>query len=145
MPNIFTPNGDGNNDYLQIMSGGATNISLEVTTNAGIVVFSKNNIENVQRPQGYWDGTVPRIVDESRYHLGVYHYKLSYTIPSGERKTIKGRVLCDPLDDRFKRNYLNIGCINHLSECAFGVQWNYGDSSYISQMPINEFATGPCK
>ncbi len=135
MPNIFTPNGDGENDRLEVFNNGVTNLSLEIKTNGGIVVYNESHLENSFNR--FWDGTVPKIVDGGRYHLGIFQYKLSFTMPSGESKTVKGKVVCDPMNYYEKKDNLKLGCIQHLGQCEFGCQWD--GAEYNPQLPTNEF------
>jgi gliding motility-associated-like protein len=54
VPNLFTPNGDGNNDYFKIYGTGIDKIHLSIFTIEGILVFETNSIEEATG-QG-WDG-----------------------------------------------------------------------------------------
>jgi hypothetical protein len=139
MPNIFTPNGDGQNDNLAIASHGATNISLEIKENGCIVVFKDDSMEF---PGHYWDGDVRNHLVVNGRKLEMYHYILSYTLPTGERKTVKGKIACDPLNGNQLKNYLSIGCIEHLDQCEFSCQWD--GTMFNPLLPTNEYMGGPC-
>ena len=67
VPNVFTPNGDGTNDFYFINSKGMIELSITIVNRWGEVVYKSNDIE------GKWDGT-------SKGNLcadGVYFYILN--------------------------------------------------------------------
>ncbi|MCG8700125.1 MAG: PKD domain-containing protein [Bacteroidales bacterium] len=52
MPTVFTPNGDGNNDYLQVLGKDIEELQeLRIFDNVGTLVFKTSDISD------YWDGT----------------------------------------------------------------------------------------
>lgn len=67
IPNAFTPNGDGNNDFFRPEMRGLTQVQLIIFNTWGEVVWSTRDIES----KG-WDGTV----DGLRAENGNYIYKL---------------------------------------------------------------------
>jgi gliding motility-associated-like protein len=82
MPNIFTPNGDGNNDVFFLRVENA--VSLEVT----IVNRWGNNMANFSGINGYWDGKVNGGLAEE----GVYFYNYTATGLDGTTQTGQGNV-----------------------------------------------------
>ncbi|WP_084274250.1 lectin-like domain-containing protein [Crocinitomix catalasitica] len=50
VPNLFSPNGDGHNDYLEIFGPRLFNYSIEIYDRWGKLIFKSNNQED------YWDG-----------------------------------------------------------------------------------------
>lgn len=53
LPNIFTPNGDGKNDFLELDASGITDFSLVVLNERGTVIYQ------TQDSNFKWDGTQP--------------------------------------------------------------------------------------
>lgn len=83
-PNVFTPNGDGVNDYFYITIPYATCFSMEIYNRWGIEVF---NATTVEYP---WDGRVPSSGEQ--LPAGVYYYTISYCLTGGVKETKKGSV-----------------------------------------------------
>ncbi len=76
IPNVFTPNGDGVNDFYFINSKGMEEMSLTIINRWGEVVFQSNDVN------GKWDGT-------SKGNLcsdGVYFYSLKAKSKTQEYK-----------------------------------------------------------
>jgi gliding motility-associated-like protein len=73
VPNVFTPNGDGNNDYFQIYGPGANNnympfFSIKIFDRIGELVYESSD------PTFRWDGTY-----KGKLLLpGVYVYEITY-------------------------------------------------------------------
>ena len=63
LPNIFTPNGDGNNDVLTLEASTISDFSIVVLNSAGIVVYQSND------SAFSWNGTLPtgNPVDEGNF------------------------------------------------------------------------------
>lgn len=63
LPNIFTPNGDGNNDVLTLDASAISEFSIVVLNSAGIVVYQSSD------SSFSWNGTLPTgdPVDEGNY------------------------------------------------------------------------------
>ena len=100
IPNVFTPNGDGENDNFVIQLSGATllkSLKAEVFNRWGMLIKDfkleiSNSISNLQSPISnltIWDGytTAAALAPE-----GTYFYVISYETLDGETKSKKGSV-----------------------------------------------------
>jgi gliding motility-associated-like protein len=76
LPNTFTPNGDGTNDYFSVKSTGLSNYSL--------VVLDKNNkrVWETSDPNAKWDGIG---MDGEKVPNGDYIYFVAADGPNGEK------------------------------------------------------------
>ena len=80
IPNIFTPNGDGINDFWQITAPPANFFFINLRIKSGrTVVFETNKLNEM------WDGTF----NESESRIGKYDYILEYN-KYGTDQTIEG-------------------------------------------------------
>ncbi len=69
VPNAFSPNNDGTNDFFYIVNtGDVTEFSILIYSRWGEVVYQSTNINEV------WDGTY----DGKKCPVGVYHYVIEY-------------------------------------------------------------------
>ncbi len=83
VPNIFSPNGDGNNDVLYVRAPGYTLKTFVIYDRWGGKVFSTTDVS-----QG-WDGTYRG----KKVNTGVYVYYLkAICISTGEEEVLKGNV-----------------------------------------------------
>ena len=64
-PNVFTPNGDGNNDVFEVVSKGNNTVSLKIFTRAGVLVFSS------EAKRCRWDGLS---LNGQEMANGIYYY-----------------------------------------------------------------------
>jgi len=90
IPNAFSPNGDGVNDFFTVFGGTSyvRNIkSLQIFNRWGATVFSKNNLEVNDEFQG-WDGRIGSIESD----MGVYIYVAEIEFIDGETKMMTGDV-----------------------------------------------------
>ncbi len=84
VPNAFTPNGDGKNDWLYPLNAfDISNYEFQVFNRFGQLVFTTRD------PQNKWDGRVNGQLQET----GTYVWFLSYTDGSGKRFSQKGSTL----------------------------------------------------
>lgn len=84
VPNAFTPNGDGLNDYLYPLNAyKATNLSFKVFNRLGQLVFATK--DRTQK----WDGKIRGVNQET----GVYVWMLEYDDVSSRRVSLKGTTL----------------------------------------------------
>jgi gliding motility-associated-like protein len=84
IPNAFTPNRDGKNDYFGVLGNMiVTHFSFQVYNRYGQVIFSTTDIS------GKWDGTYR----SKQVPNGAYPWVLTYTNGKGLIKWLKGTVL----------------------------------------------------
>jgi gliding motility-associated-like protein len=79
VPNVFTPNGDGINDYFQIV--GLENFvenKLDILNSRGVVIFSQKNYANT------WSG--------AELIGGIYYYTLALKHEDGTSSTMRGFI-----------------------------------------------------
>ncbi len=74
--NVFTPNGDGSNDYFQIRIPGATCFNVEIYNRWGVLIYTLISQEQS------WDGRIYNSPAEAAD--GVYYYVLNYCTIEGE-------------------------------------------------------------
>ncbi len=82
LPNVFTPNGDGLNDYFRIRTNGVNIYSLSVYTRSGVLVFRSES------PYIIWDG---RTFSGQELHNGIYYFTVNQ-IDGENRIRTKGFV-----------------------------------------------------
>ncbi len=66
--NVFTPNGDGINEYFIINTGGSIHLQIKIFSRSGLLVYEGEGTEIV------WDGKSPSGVE---LESGIYYYVLS--------------------------------------------------------------------
>ena len=82
IPNIFSPNQDGNNDIYLVRGKGVEQFNLAIYNRWGQLVFESKDIE-----QG-WDGTK----DGSPLNQGVFVYKIQVIMYNGDRYEETGNI-----------------------------------------------------
>lgn len=86
IPNAFTPNGDGNNDYFyprQLLSEGVASFTMTVFNRWGQKIFETT------RPNGRgWDGKF----NEKDQPMGVYLYQINVIMKNGRAEEYTGNV-----------------------------------------------------
>jgi gliding motility-associated-like protein len=82
VPNIFSPNGDGNNDIAFVRGVGVEYLNFVIFDRWGEKVFETNDINNG------WDGTFRG----QKMNNGVFVYYLQATFKNGEEVTKKGDI-----------------------------------------------------
>jgi gliding motility-associated-like protein len=84
VPNVFTPNGDGNNDVLELMAEGLETVEMGIYNRWGQLVY------RIERPRQVWDGRsfAGEILVE-----GTYFYELRASGFDGSQHELKGTVM----------------------------------------------------
>lgn len=86
IPNVFTPDGDGYNDYFfprQLLSESVSRLQMQVFNRWGQLVFETNNING----RG-WDGRLKAKVQP----MGVYLYRIDVDFSNGRQEHYEGNV-----------------------------------------------------
>ena len=65
VPNVFTPNGDGTNDYFEVTTDGSTVYEFAVYTRKGVRIYHSKS------PRIFWDGNS---LDGVELKDGIYYY-----------------------------------------------------------------------
>jgi gliding motility-associated-like protein len=89
VPNAFSPNGDGINDYLEIFADGSVKqiIDFQIYNRWGLKVYHNANFPPNENGIG-WDGTI----DGEEAQPGVYIFILEYELINGDRGMKHGEV-----------------------------------------------------
>jgi len=82
MPNIFTPNNDGNNDFFIVRMQNIQDIQLQIFDRFGNTVYQTNDV-NEATTTG-WDG--------GQEPSGLYVWSMEVTFQNGKSSQIKGKV-----------------------------------------------------
>ena len=82
MPNVFSPDGDGVNDVLQLTAGGMKEYSLVIFNRFGNEVFNSND------PNQGWDGNTKM----GKAPAGTYYYILTAISNSDKDFSQKGFI-----------------------------------------------------
>jgi gliding motility-associated-like protein len=86
IPNVFTPNGDGMNDYFfprEMLTRGLTSFSLEIFNRWGQLIFATTSLDG----RG-WDGRFNDVAQPE----GVFVYKIDATFKDGQKEHHVGNV-----------------------------------------------------
>lgn len=86
LPNAFTPNGDGENDYFyprQLLAKGVTSFSMTIVNRWGQTVFESTSING----RG-WDGKF----NDKDQPMGVYIYQMTATFKNGRTESYTGNL-----------------------------------------------------
>jgi len=82
IPNSFTPNGDGNNDFFQVYGESVKVIDLKIFNRWGELVYQSNNVF------AGWDGTYKGIPQNP----GVFSYAVQITFLDNSTLNKQGSV-----------------------------------------------------
>ncbi|MDA3954387.1 MAG: FG-GAP-like repeat-containing protein [Bacteroidales bacterium] len=85
IPELFTPNNDGNNDYFKVYGFGIKEINLIVFNEMGVPIFESNNLNEILNIG--WDG------NNNGYQVkdGKYFWKIDGEFYSGEKLLFNGK------------------------------------------------------
>jgi gliding motility-associated-like protein len=86
MPNVFTPNGDGVNDYFyprSLLSSGLTEFKMDIYNRWGALIFETNAVEG----QG-WDGKYNGVAQPEE----VYIYIIDAKFKDGKKEHHTGNI-----------------------------------------------------
>jgi gliding motility-associated-like protein len=72
IPNVFTPNGDGFNDYFIVESKSLKSINVEIYSKSGVMVYNFSGENEILKDWKGWDGNVNR--SSSKAIPGIYYY-----------------------------------------------------------------------
>jgi len=89
LPNVFTPNGDGNNDYFYVIGGKEVTLVklFRIMNRWGATVFNSNNTLPNSYTDG-WNGTQNGKPAEE----GTYIYQIIVQLSNGTTETYKGNI-----------------------------------------------------
>jgi len=92
VPNAFSPNGDGKNDYFEVSGYGIdlNTFNMAVFNRWGDMVFKTTNINHM------WDGGRSEAKDPEDLRQNVYSYHITFKTMSGKDKEYFGRVITLP-------------------------------------------------
>ncbi|HQU76190.1 MAG TPA: gliding motility-associated C-terminal domain-containing protein [Chitinophagales bacterium] len=88
IPNAFSPNNDGVNDFFSLYGAAVTDLDLLIYNRWGELVYETHDIGIVNNMQAGWDGTFRGEPQE----MGAYAYFLKATGGSGNSVVLKGSV-----------------------------------------------------
>ena len=88
VPNAFSPNGDGENDYMRIRGEEITFLRLSIFNRWGQLVFESENINMTKNETLGWDGSYQGVKQEP----GVYVYQLEVQCSDNRVFTKKGNI-----------------------------------------------------
>lgn len=133
LPNLFTPNGDGDNDVLKVYyprdSTSLLDFEIVIKNTLGTKVFDSHD------PNFEWDGTHNgKPCKDDVYNVSL-NFRFFPTQFNGSIHTEKG------LHVTLYRNDMNV-CLKYGSNCVTGGNWNGGQ--YNPTLPNNEFLHGNC-
>jgi len=83
IPNIFSPNGDLNNDFLDVNGAGIQTFNMKIYDRWGVKAFETNSIDKD------WDGTYN---NGEKAAVAVYTYYAKGTYTNGEKFLLKGNI-----------------------------------------------------
>ncbi|MBK9793182.1 MAG: PKD domain-containing protein [Sphingobacteriales bacterium] len=93
IPNVFTPNNDGKNDYFTVYGG--VNVkrinNLKIFDRWGEMVFDKNNFPPNLEIEG-WDGSIKHKDNSTPFNTAVFVYSAEVEFINGEKEIFKGDV-----------------------------------------------------
>lgn len=88
VPNAFSPNGDGINDFTMLIGVAVTDLQISIYNRWGELVYETNNINILNDPDTGWDGTY----NGQDAEMGVYAYVLTATGEDGSTVHRQGNI-----------------------------------------------------
>ncbi|MBX2980226.1 MAG: gliding motility-associated C-terminal domain-containing protein [Flavobacteriales bacterium] len=83
VPNVFSPNGDGVNDVLELFTNGITSLDMTIYNRWGQLIARLERVNQV------WDG---RTLAGERVPEGTYYYELNAVGVNGQRYPLRGSI-----------------------------------------------------
>lgn len=130
VPNIFTPNNDGVNDFFQIVADtGIAKIDSMTIRNpvSDKIVFQRNNIVDFSPSTG-WDG-----LDNDTIRTAQYYYAFWLTSTDDKHKQVAGYICSMACNDTttmpYPQNYRN---------CVFATQYDPVNHTFDRNLPSGE-------
>lgn len=118
MPDLYTPNGDGVNDQLMVLSKNIVSLKCTITKRFGKVVSSWNDTNSS------WDGKFNGKDQREK----TYSYTIEATTTSGNALSLSGDIAV-----------IRDNCANgSFEECFFATQFNYLTGSFDRYLPSGE-------
>lgn len=81
VPNVFTPNGDGINDYFQVVGKGIEEMQTKIFNRWGALIYESSKVP--------WHG---RTSNGSVCDEGIYYYQIRFKQNGNDEQTLKGNV-----------------------------------------------------
>jgi gliding motility-associated-like protein len=93
IPNVFTPNNDGKNDYFTLYGGVNVKkvLNLKIFDRWGEMVFDKDNFPPNLEMEG-WDGSIKNKDNSVPYNTAVFVYSAEVEFINGDKQMFKGDV-----------------------------------------------------
>lgn len=93
IPNVFTPNNDGKNDYFTVYGGVNVKkvLNLKIFDRWGEMVFDKDNFPPNLEMEG-WDGSIKNKDNSIPYNTAVFVYSAEVEFINGDKQMFKGDV-----------------------------------------------------
>ncbi len=131
LPNIFTPNLDGQNDFMMFHHDSVliSNFSIKIKNVGGIKVFESTD------PDFIWDGKNDG--SGKRCKLDVYKYEMCFDA-RGKHYHIKRTIVIDWMGETKMKP--SDACPAQFENCAFSAQWD--GTQFNPALPTNEYF--PC-
>ncbi len=124
--NLFTPNGDGINDYMYISADSTKKIVLlDIKNRSGVSVYHESDISYSPISTNGWDGRVNGKVEK-----GFYTFTLTLEAEDGTISTFEGGVCNYPCDFQGEEEKIS------PTNCTFPSQSNRG--TYDPSLPSGE-------
>jgi gliding motility-associated-like protein len=88
IPDAFSPNGDGTNDFFSIFGKNVKQYQLNIYDRWGLMLFESSNLTDLNNLHGGWDGTFKGMAQP----VGTYVYSMLTTDNFGRQRQWKGNL-----------------------------------------------------